>query len=121
MDSFHYGASDGESSTSSTSYQQKLKLTTGSLPAGDYLIQWSAEIKSGSFYGVIVNYRVQADDSMTLSEGIIESPVGYSPAAGLSRVTLTAGVHEIDIDWNTSNASYAGFIRRARLMLWKLP
>jgi len=40
------GSSDGLSSTTSTSYQQKLKLNAENLPAGKYVIFWSFEFSS---------------------------------------------------------------------------
>lgn len=121
---YHYAESEAESSTTSATYQEKLKLTTGSLPAGDYLIKWCAEVRTTD---EDMNYRCQVDDSTIVNEA--EHSLGskgaegtydyYVTVGGFRELTLGAGVHTVDIDYNDSSGGTA-FIRRARITVWRI-
>jgi hypothetical protein len=115
---YTYAESESESTTSQTSYQQKLRLTTASLPAGNYHVGWSFEISVDS-NNKTAGCRVQIDDTTTICE-FFQSPFSneYSGISGFARVALTAGVHTIDIDYREITGITS--IRRARLHIWRV-
>lgn len=110
----------GVSSTTSTSYIQKLKLTTPSIPAGNYMINWSADLGNSSTK-VASKMQVQVDDTTTLAGSQIDftESNGYAMQAGHAIVALTAAVHTIDIDYSILSAGTAN-IRNARLTIWRI-
>jgi hypothetical protein len=118
-DAWQTASSDGVSSTSSDTYQQKLRMTTASLEAGNYLIFWHALITTSS---ANKNYqaRVQLDDATTLTEINYRNAIadhhynlsGFYLAVGIS------GAHNIDIDWSSLVGSSTS-ISLARLALWR--
>ena len=113
---YTYSESEAESTTTSNNYQQKLKLTTPSLTQGNYLIQWYCEITSTDNDGV--SCIVELDDATTIAE--IEDDRHHSedyfkPFSGMKQVTLSSGVHEIDIDYKKLGGTAK--IRRARISI----
>lgn len=116
--------SDGQSSTTSTTPVQKLRMTTTSLVGGNYYIGWffewgaDADDKNNQF-------RVQIDDTTTLTSLCFEdrgkatdTPAVWRLGAGWDIRTLSSGVKNIDIDyWTDANTVY---IRNARLVLWRV-
>lgn len=117
---YSYGASASISSTTSTSFQQKLRLTTPSLPSGDYLImygyEWSTSNTSQRFKG-----RVQIDDSTAVMEHSQE-PVSANAVdvlSGFVEATLS-GVTNIDIDYASGGGGVTAYIRNARIVIWRV-
>lgn len=120
---FDSAASEGESSTTSATYVQKLRLTTASVPAGDYYISWYYEHAMGGDDKQF-GFRVQIDDTTTISEGIIECKGQYADSqwrsqSGMYVATLTATTHDIDLDYADVSGDTA-YIRRARLAIWRV-
>jgi hypothetical protein len=120
---FQETSNDGESSTTSSTWQQKLRLTTGSVPAGKYRIGWYLE-GSGDDANIRFEYRVQIDDTTTIMEWHPGFPKKYSSGewqvnGGHYYATLSAASHDIDLDYrnNDGNTTY---IRRARLEIWRV-
>ena len=123
--SLEYASSESESSiTGTTAYQQKTRLTTSSLDAGNYIILWSCEF-SASDVNFIVGLRVQIDDTTDVSI-CDETPVrkysdgGYPSSSGMQRVALSSGSHTIDLDYSTADVGKTAYIRRARIALWRV-
>jgi len=118
---FQYAESEGESSTTSTSYQEKLNLTTPSLGAGTYRVGWYYEWKfsNGNFE---FKNRVQVDDAITLkeTETTPRSVGDWQGAAGFDYVVLAAGTHNIDLDYCSSKKNKTARIRKARLEIWRV-
>mgnify|MGYP001571210172 FL=1 len=113
---YTYAESESESSTTSASYQQKLKLTTPSLSSGNYLIQFYCEITSTDNDGIAA--IVELDDTTTIAEMKDDrhhSEDYFKPFSGFKQVTLTSGVHEIDIDYRKLGGTAK--IRRARISI----
>jgi hypothetical protein len=114
---FHEASSEGENTTTSSSYQQKLRLTTSDLPSGTYYIQWYYEIEGD---GRKAHSRVELDDTTELHYNVYDSSIaGYIGVSGFKIESSFSGVHTIDIDWR-SNGSDDIDIRRARLTLWRI-
>lgn len=113
-----------ETGTTSVTYTQKLRLTTPTLPAGDYLIQWSWEYSHQSTTES-VDSRIQIDDTTTLGEyagapNISFAQGGYYPAGGFAKATLTQGVHTVDVDYKSSVNNKTAYIKNVRLAIWKV-
>lgn len=117
-----YGESLSISSTTSTTYIQKLKVTTASVPAGDYYIAWSGEQLTDKA-SVAVGHRVQVDDTTTLIEPL-HKKVGageWEPFGGSGEVTLTAAAHDVDLDHLTAAGTGVGSqIRNVRIAIWRV-
>jgi len=116
-------ASDALSTTTSTTYQQKLRLSTGPIEAGTYRVGWMYDWQitstNSNFDG-----RVQLNDTTLLMAHLEEaqdSATGQRhQVSGFAYVTLTAATHNIDIDYRTSNAAATARIQNARLEIWRV-
>ena len=119
---FQSNESDGTSSTFSDEFQQKLRLTTSSLPVGNYYISWSYEIRNTANDDMHES-RVREDDTTTLAEeaGAHKAPLGidaWRPNAGFKVLTGISGVKTFDIEYRAPETTVE--IRRARLALWRI-
>lgn len=116
-----YAEIEGTDTTSSSTYQQRLRLTTNSsMPAGTYRLFWhnSYAISSTSGDG---GFRVQIDDTTTVIEYEIETVAANDDNiplfSGRKPVVLTAGAHNIDYDWRAVGGGRTVTIGLTRLML----
>jgi hypothetical protein len=119
---FQFVESLGVSTTSSTVFQQKLRLTTATLLSGQYMINWSADVGGGS--DKEVQFRVQLNDVTDLSNTDFRIKKGdasdtdfYIPMGGHAIKTLS-GINTIDIDYRQQNSTAA--IKNARLTIWRI-
>jgi len=116
-----HAESEIESTTTSTAYQQKLRLAVDVIYADEYMIKWYYEwqYKHGSFSFV---GRIQIDDTVDVMEHNSEpsSVDSWYPTSGFKRATLTAGSHYIDLDYRGSSSGKESKIRSARLELWRI-
>jgi len=114
-----YATSGGQSSTTETTYQQKLRLTTPDLPLGDYLIEWYAEVKhSNATQSEYVQARVEVDDTSEI--GICEWCFpAWDDFGGMSFAESVSGVHTFDLDFRIQGGGTA-YIRRARMLFRRL-
>ena len=113
---FYYADSNGISTTTSTTAQQKVQLTWTATDA-DYLVEWAAEVRvqnSNRKIGV----RCRADDTFDINEIFInpsKASGDWGPVSGFIKRTITQGVHTIDIDFRSSNSGALVGIRNARI------
>jgi hypothetical protein len=117
-----HAESEGESSTTSALWQQKLRLTTPSLPAGDYRIGWSFEYSTMD-QNAKYKFRVRLDDTTDFMDILVATTKDYSEGCwfhdgGMKVSTLTAGIHFVDIDY--ASIGQTTYIRRARLEIWRV-
>lgn len=116
-------ASDTLSTTTSTSYQQKLRLTTGAIEAGTYRIGWMYDwgLTSNSYN---FNAQIQIDDTTTLMTHVEEPQDAGTDqrhqVSGFAYATLTATTHSIDLDYRTSDSGATARIQNARLEIWRV-
>ena len=99
------GSDETETVVTSSTYQQKLRLTTNYLYQGVYMIMWSFSYNTED----IIDVRIQIDDTTTIHE-LYYKPDNYDDSykfhdSGFYPVTLTTGVHNIDIDFRGSNGN----------------
>ena len=112
-----YDANDSTESTSSTTYQTKLSLATGSLVSGNYIVNWYFEYACGS-NNKKPEYRVRLDDTTDLMH--INPEIrrdNYYPSCGFTKVDGMAGSHTIEIEYRKSTGN--AYIRNARLRIWR--
>lgn len=115
-----------ESTTTSTTPIQKLRLTTSSLSAGTYRVGWSFEYGRDGFIfgGTDFNARLQIDNTTEIASyaavhnGAIAS--NFWPASGFDYVALTAGVHTIDLDFWGETTGNTSRIRNSRLEIVRI-
>jgi len=115
----YYAYSEGESSTTAETFQDKVSLT---LPlVGNYEVFWSYELV-GSAGGYDAVYRVW-DGSNEINGGRVNTNVGYNangwdPLTGLKYLTIAVPT-TITIQWRRQNSGII-YIRRARILANKL-
>lgn len=111
------------STTTSTTFQQKLRLSVTGIPAGRYRVgfkfSWAYSATAGAF-----GARVQVDDTTGLFSMYSEPPrpnVNDEHSVGaFSFVTLTAGDHDIDLDYRVERAGDTARIENARIEFWRV-
>lgn len=114
----HYNASEGESSTTSGSYQNKVRVD-GNLQGGKvYECWWYCEVYTTDND---MNVRCQLNDTTTLGEiehtSVDEGDKHYwREFTGEADVTLNAGNNFLEIDYNDDGGGTAR-IRRARVRI----
>ena len=113
---YDYAESEGENSTTSSSYQQKLVFTYNAPEAGTYRIGYTSEIRNSSDERsaqarVRVNGTTIAEMAANYGE---DSGNYYETVAGFKNITLNAGNNTIDIFYREQRGGTA-YIRRARL------
>ncbi len=116
-----------ETSTTSTTFVQKLRMTTGTLPAGDYRIGYYYEW-AGSSASYSVGVQVQVDDTTTIHNmdnapeniNTFNGGAQAQTEAGFQVVTLTNAAHNVDLDFRTMNAAGTAYISNVRLEIWRV-
>ena len=121
---FVTNSSDTSSSTTSSTFQLKLSLSTGTVPAGVYRIGWYYE---WGYNGGTTDFRaqVQINNTTTIMEQRQEpQDVGtdqWHPVGGFYNYTAaTSAALTIDLDYCSSAAGSTSYIRNARLEFWRV-
>lgn len=120
---FVYSLDNSESSTNSTTYQNKLTVTASGIPDGDYRLGWHFEWKI-SKNNVNFNYRVREDDTTNLSE--VSTPTFndvniYNLVNNFYYLTdVASGTHHWDIEYCSNASSATSYIKSARLEFWRV-
>jgi hypothetical protein len=120
---YQYVEDELTSTTTSTIFIEKLKLTTRNILEGKYKIswyyQWIYSAATQDFKG-----RVQLDDSINIMSHQQEPKDGGDeqkiPVSGFKVLDLTAGVHTIDIDFCRSDSPGTATISNARLEIFRV-
>lgn len=120
LEFYKFSKSDSTSTTSNDNYfTQKTLLTTASLDAGTYFIQWYFEYKQSSNWKE-PEIEIELDGSTVLGEVDPEQRDDkYYPASGFDEQVLSAGIHNISIKYRASDDDSVS-IRRARIAIWKV-
>ena len=117
---YTYAESTGTSSGTNTTYVQKLRLTTSSLPAGDYHINYSLQLFSDKS-SIAVYARLQHDDTTTIETFSCQNSDVYDSLSSFKKITLSSGVHDFDIDYMTDSGAGSGVnIKETKLVLWRI-
>jgi hypothetical protein len=118
---YQSGESEGSSTTTSTSLVDKLTLSPTGLPAGNYIVNYSAEVGIDNALGRVIG-AVKVD--VTVKAGIDFSPnvaaADEESSFGGHCIVALDGNHDIKIQYASSNGSYTARICRARLVIWRV-
>uniref|UniRef100_A0A6M3IHY4 Uncharacterized protein n=1 Tax=viral metagenome TaxID=1070528 RepID=A0A6M3IHY4_9ZZZZ len=118
----YYAESPGDDSSNSTSWQTKLSLLVEE--AGDYLVQWTYELRGSSTTYHRRSRVVHASFGETeLANAQMEprdnAPVEWMACSGFRKVTLAVN-DTIRIDYCSENATGTAYIRYAAICIIKL-
>jgi len=122
---FNEASDDTDSSTTSTSWSQKVRLTTASLPVGKYRIGWSYNIR-GASTSVSPRTQVQINDTDTVHTYLFEpkdASTNEEDAVGgfyYYTVASAGATLNIDLDYSSETTGSSMTIRRARLEFWRV-
>lgn len=109
----YYEESDGQSVTSSTTWQNKIIYTTPNLTAGDYEFWFQAEIKKGG--GAIQRVRMTVDDVEICYNSSDAAFTDWTLASGFKKINFpTSGTHVLKIQYCSGTNNRAIYVRRAR-------
>ena len=113
---YQYSSEDKESTTTSTTLQTKVTLTTGSLPSGNYRIGYTFEVSNTS-NGVLTEVEVKVGASV-IALPTMEAANDYVLFGGFCRSALS-GVVTATIKYRVLTTGTAK-IRRSRLELYRI-
>lgn len=110
-------------SVTGVAWTQYYRFTTSSLPAGTYRIafwyQWNQTSAANSFES-----RVQIDDTTQIFTHVQEpqdtAATQRNTTHAFAYVTLTAGAHNIDIDYRAGSAATTAYVLEAAIELWRV-
>ena len=125
VEDYHAAVSDTESSTSSTSYQDKTTLTFSPESEGDYLIIATADLSEESSSHSV--YAQLTYDGSSQGE-MLREPTYYSGSypkhfytyATMRKLSLDTSSHTFKIQYKTENSSYDAYIKNARIAAIRL-
>lgn len=111
-------ASEGQDSTSLTSWQQKLRVSKD-LEDGTYLVWWYCELRhSNNTASEYAEMRVEVNDTTEI--GYSHWPYNmFEDSGGFGRAVLSAGSYTFDLDFRAQGGGTA-YIRRARLFVLRI-
>jgi len=125
---FFSAESEGEWSTTSASWQEKLDINTGGIPAGTYRFSWfyewcfSRATNPGAGYGVHINWgaiTLHEVNMVPSTNGIYGNGCFYS-CSGSGEKSLSAGSHKMALNFKANGDDSTAYIRRARLTMWRV-
>lgn len=121
--SYQTAISTAESSTTSSTFQDKATLTTPTLPAGTYRVGWRCLRNNADKPGETRLYN--ATDAALLG-GLHQlrmpnSPTNYWVASGFAEVVFaTSGSKTFKIQWRDVDGGNAQYVKDARIEIWRV-
>lgn len=110
---------EGQDSTTEATWQQKLRLTLTSIPAGKYIIQWYCELRhSNNTATERAEMQVEVNDTTQIGYSIWPYNL-FEDSGGFAVYDFSAGSYTIDLDYQQQGGGTA-YIRRARLLVWRI-
>jgi len=115
----HDVESEALSTTTSTTFQQKLRMTTASLPLGKYILIYSME------YAVdTADAEVQLEQNDTTQLGVNQTDGSlddkFLTFGDHKILDAISGIHTFDLDFKAMTGAPTVSVQRARLTLWRL-
>jgi hypothetical protein len=120
-----YGTSNGETTTTSINYQQKLRVSITPDQSGDFIIRWTVEVTSDA--GAKNTFlKIEQNDTTILNEieHYVDSANSYETEGGFAIVSLTQGnTYNFDLDFRvqTISGNPVSKVRRARISIERIP
>jgi len=119
---YAYAKSDGESSTNSTDWVNKISLTTSVIPSGTYRISWYSEMNRNSQANDL-RFRVYLDNSIELCNINHEhsDQSNWFPLSGYDIVNFTSSAsHTVAIQFSGEVNLNTSYIRRSRVDIMRI-
>jgi hypothetical protein len=118
---FHYAESESTSSTTSTSYQTKVSLTTGSLPTGNYVVFYTFVYKNSNKEKMTrVQVRLNTGEiSTNISTPKFDQSGSWLLGGGHKHFADMSGVQTFDIRFKRVTEGTAQ-IQDARITFWRV-
>jgi hypothetical protein len=112
-----------ETSTTLAAYQQKVRLTTGVVPAGDYYVEAQFNYSSDD-ENEYMKFQLELDDTTQLWEDLPAQKKKYADGVYNTQnfsdiVTLTNASHTFDLDYANSDGKTT-YIKNARITIWRV-
>jgi len=110
---------EGQDSTSSADWQQKLRLSLTDIPTGTYIVQWYCELRhSNNDAAERAEMRVEVNDMTEVGYSIWPYNL-FEDSGGFAVADLSSGDYTIDLDYRQQGGGTA-YVRRARLLFWRI-
>jgi len=108
-----YNNDETESSTTSTTFQNKLTLTFTPPVAGDYMIEWNLEVSRGGTANQVETQVLHESTQYGFTSGRLTTYLSYS---GFFKLSLPASSQNFHIEFRSPAGVTTCYIRRARLL-----
>ena len=117
LSNYQYASADSESTTTSTSFQQKLTKSWNVSTAGNWLLMSTFNI-AGSSARYSNESRVQLSDSTVMAQPLVEpnDTTDYTLGASIDVRSLATGTRFVDVDYRSENTSATAKIRYAHIV-----
>jgi hypothetical protein len=115
---YQSSGSEGESSTTSTTWVDKTVLTFSPSTVGNYLIIATAKINlatAANGYQPAINFTIDGTEKGCWQAGLSDT-TDYLTFAVMINSSLSAASHTLKIAYKTTNAGYAAYIKDARIV-----
>jgi len=113
------GTEEGQDSTTEATWQQKLRVTLTDIPDGTYVVQWYCELRhSNNTATERAEMQIEVNDMTQIGYSMWPYNL-FEDAGGFAVADLSAGSYTIDLDWQQAGGGTA-YIRRARLLVWRM-
>jgi hypothetical protein len=120
---FSYNEDASESSTNSTVFQQKLRLTVSGIPEGNYRVGWTYQWRHSKSNSDFLA-KIDVDDTDTIFSYQASPYVDvlyWQPVTGFYYYeVLASGTHTIDLDYKSSNTGSTSYIKETKLEFWRI-
>ncbi len=111
-------SADTKATTALTSYQTNLSHTTPSLPAGDYRIEWTADVGNATNLAKMA-VQTKVDGSVVSENTYTGSGTDeYQSFSGIKVSTLTAATHTITITYKALTGTAE--IKNTRVLIYRV-
>jgi len=117
---YQYEASESESTTSSTTFQNKLTLTTPVIPSGFYRSVATFEVTNDSGDKPVVTETVLDGNQFSESFYAPKFEDEYLMKTSFAAQALTNAVHVIEINFRSTSEGGTAKIKRARVELFRV-
>jgi hypothetical protein len=117
-DGFFFQKDDTEYTSTSSTWETLVTLTSPSVPAGTYFIQWAFASHS-SLDGKEIEGRAVLDDATTLSQRVVDSDQ-YMVTMFFDTVTWGSdGAHHVDFDVRKID-NVTAYLKNCRVTFWRV-